>query len=106
MLLGKPNVGKSSLMNSLLKEERSLVSEIPGTTREAVSEQIMFYKEAIQLTDTPGIRRKRAVSGELEPLMVKSAFHALKKTDIVVLLIDGSSHTLVDQELKVSVLCI
>ena len=49
------------LMNALLKEERSLVSEIPGTTREAVSEQIMFYKEAIQLTDTPGIRRKRAV---------------------------------------------
>lgn len=102
MLLGKPNVGKSSLMNALLKEERSLVSEIPGTTREAVSEQIMFYKEAIQLTDTPGIRRKRAVSGELEPLMVKSAFHALKKTDIVVLLIDGSSHTLVDQELKLA----
>ncbi len=102
MLLGKPNVGKSSLMNSLLKEERSLVSEIPGTTREAVSEQIMFYKEAIELTDTPGIRRKRAVSGELEPLMVKSAFHALKKTDIVVLLIDGSSHTLVDQELKLA----
>ncbi len=102
MLLGKPNVGKSSLMNSLLKEERSLVSEIPGTTREAVSEQIMFYKEAIELTDTPGIRRKRSVSGELEPLMVKSAFHALKKTDIVVLLIDGSSHTLVDQELKLA----
>lgn len=102
MLLGKPNVGKSSLMNGLLKEERSLVSEIPGTTREAVSEQIMFYKEAIQLTDTPGIRRKRAVSGELEPLMVKSAFHALKKSDIVVMLIDGSSHTLVDQELKLA----
>lgn len=102
MLLGKPNVGKSSLMNALLKEERSLVSEIPGTTREAVTEQIMFYKEAIQLTDTPGIRRKRAVSGELEPLMVKSAFHALKKSDIVVMLIDGSSHTLFDQELKLA----
>ncbi len=102
MLLGKPNVGKSSLMNALLKEERALVSEIPGTTREAVSEQIMFYKEAIELTDTPGIRRKRAVSGELEPLMVKSAFQALKKSDIVVLLIDGSSHELVDQELKLA----
>ncbi len=63
MLLGKPNVGKSSLMNSLLKEERSLVSEIPGTTREAVSEQIMFYKEAIELTDTPGITKKKSGIG-------------------------------------------
>lgn len=102
MLLGKPNVGKSSLMNALLKEERALVSEVPGTTREALSEQIMFYKEAIQLTDTPGIRRKRSVSGELEPLMVKSSFQALKKSDIVIMLIDGASHTLVDQELKLA----
>jgi GTPase len=104
MLLGKPNVGKSSLMNALLKEERSLVSAEAGTTREAFSEEIMFYKEAIQITDTPGIRRKRAVSGggELEPLMVQSAFHALKKSHIILLLIDGSSHTMVDQELKLA----
>ena len=102
MLLGKPNVGKSSLMNALLQEERALVSEVAGTTREAFSEQIMFYKEAIQITDTPGIRRKRAVSGELEPLMVQSAFHALKKSHIILLLIDGSSHTMVDQELKLA----
>jgi GTPase len=102
MLLGKPNVGKSSLMNALLKEERSLVSEIPGTTREAISEHIMFYKEAIKLTDTPGIRRKRSISGEIEPLMVKSSFNALKESDIVVLMIDGSEDSLVDQELKLA----
>ena len=102
MLLGRPNVGKSSLMNALVKDERSLVSDVPGTTREAVSEQIMFYSQAIEITDTPGIRRKRAVSGELEPLMVKSAFNALKKSDIIVLLIDGASHALVDQELKLA----
>lgn len=102
MFLGKPNVGKSSLMNALLNEERSFVSEIPGTTREAVSEHIMFYKEAIMLTDTPGIRRKRAVSENLEQLMVKSAFNTLKNSDIVVLLIDGSESGLVDQELKLA----
>jgi GTPase len=102
ILLGKPNVGKSSLMNMLVKEERSLVSDIPGTTREALSEQITFYKEPLMLTDTPGVRRKRAVSEELETLMVKSSFAALKDSDIVVLLIDGSSHTLVDQELKLA----
>lgn len=102
MLLGKPNVGKSSLMNAIVQEDRVLVSEIPGTTREALSEQITFYKESILLTDTPGIRRKKAVSGELESLMVKSAFAALKESDIIMLLIDGSAHTLVDQELKLA----
>jgi GTP-binding protein len=102
VLLGKPNVGKSSLMNYILKEERSLVSDIPGTTREAISERITFYKEQIEVTDTPGIRRKRAVSGQLEPLMIKSSFHALKQADIIVLLIDGSSGALVDQELKLA----
>ncbi len=102
LLLGKPNVGKSSLMNALLKEERSIVSEVAGTTREAFSEPITFYKEVIELTDTPGVRRKRAVEGDLEPLMVKSSFQALKKTDIILLLIDGASDTLVDQELKLA----
>lgn len=100
--LGKPNVGKSSLMNALLKQERSIVSDIPGTTREAVSESIQFYSETIELTDTAGIRRKRAVTGELEPLMVKSSFFAMRETDIVVLLIDGSEHELADQELKLA----
>jgi len=102
MLLGKPNVGKSSLMNALLQEERALVSDIPGTTREAFSEQITFYKEIIGITDTPGIRRQSSVTGELEPLMVKSAFSALRSSHIVLLLIDGSSDTLVDQELKLA----
>ncbi len=100
--LGRPNVGKSSLMNALLQEERSIVSDIPGTTREAISEKIAFYKEHIQITDTPGIRRKRAVGGDLEPLMVKSAFNAMKDADVVVLLIDISEERLVDQELKLA----
>ncbi len=102
VFLGKPNVGKSSLLNSLLQEERSIVSNMPGTTREAVSESIQFYKESIQLTDTPGIRRKRAIDENLETLMVKSAMYALKNSDIVVLLIDGSQSVLVDQELKLA----
>lgn len=102
MLLGKPNVGKSSLMNELLNQERALVSEIPGTTREALSEQITFYKEEIGITDTPGIRKPKAVTGELEPLMVRSAFQAMRRSHIILLLIDGASDTLVDQELKLA----
>lgn len=100
--IGKPNVGKSSLMNLLLKQERALVSDIPGTTREAISENIMFYQKAIELTDTPGIRRKKGIHDNLETLMVKSSFNALKNSDVIVLLIDGSNGELVDQELKLA----
>lgn len=102
VLLGKPNVGKSSLLNLMLDEERSIVSQEPGTTREPVSEKIRFYKESIQLTDTAGIRRKRAVKEEIENLMVKSSFAAVKDSDIVLLLIDASEARISDQELKLS----
>lgn len=102
MFLGRPNVGKSSLLNALTQEERALVSEIPGTTREAITEKISFYQEDILLVDTPGVRRKRAVSGEIEPLMVSSTMVALKNADIVVLLLDASEAGIVDQELKLA----
>lgn len=102
VLLGKPNVGKSSLMNELLNYERSIVSEIAGTTRESVSDIVKFYQDAIELVDTPGIRRKSSVEGEIEPLMVKSSFAALKTSNVVMLLIDGSEANLVDQELKLA----
>lgn len=102
VLLGKPNVGKSSLMNLLLKEERSIVTDQPGTTREPIAEKITFYKEDILITDTAGIRRKRAVNEELESLMVKSSFKALKDADIVLLLVDASEGRLADQELKLA----
>lgn len=102
VFLGRPNVGKSSLMNALLNQERSIVSDVAGTTREAISEQVNFYSQAIELTDTAGVRRKRAISGEIEPLMVKSTFFALKHSNIVVLLIDGSESTLLDQDLKLA----
>ncbi|MBS1987291.1 ribosome biogenesis GTPase Der [Candidatus Dependentiae bacterium] len=102
VLLGKPNVGKSSLMNHLVKFERSIVSPEPGTTRESISETIQFYKADIQLTDTAGIRRKRTVSDPLETLMVKSSFRAVENADVILLLIDAASGTLADQELKLA----
>jgi len=102
MLLGKPNVGKSSLMNLLLQKERSIVSEQPGTTREALAETMKFYQEDIQIADTPGVRRMRSVTEPLEGLMVQSTLRALKEADIVLLLVDGSQEHLVDQELKLA----
>lgn len=101
-IIGKPNVGKSSLMNALTQKERAIVADMPGTTREAISESITFYQEDIKITDTPGIRRKRGVTEPLEQLMVKSAMRAIDAAHIVLLMIDSSSGELADQELKLA----
>jgi GTP-binding protein len=102
VILGKPNVGKSSLMNLLLKEERAIVSPVAGTTREAIAEKITFYKQDLLLTDTPGIRRKRSINQTLETMMVKSSFRAVEHADLILLLIDSSSDAIADQELKLA----
>jgi GTPase len=102
VLLGKPNVGKSSLLNLLLKQDRAIVSDQPGTTREAISETCTFYKEDILLTDTPGVRRQRSVTQTLENLMVKSTFRAVERADIVLLLVDAHEGMIADQELKLA----
>lgn len=102
VLLGKPNVGKSSLMNELVKAERSIVLDLPGTTREAISEKITFYQQDVVVTDTPGVRRKRSVDEGIEELMVHSSFRALDEADIVLLLIDASAGAISDQELKLA----
>lgn len=102
VILGKPNVGKSSLMNLLLQEERAIVSPVAGTTREAVNEKITFYQQDLLLTDTPGIRRKRKIDETLETMMVKSAFRAVEDADVILLLIDSAEHAIADQELKLA----
>ena len=101
-ILGKPNVGKSSLLNLLVKKERSIVADIPGTTREAIKEKILFHADTFEIADTPGIRRKRGVTEPIEKIMVKSAFKAVENADIVLLLIDASQGVMVDQELKLA----
>ena len=102
VILGKPNVGKSSLMNLLVQEERAIVSPVAGTTREAIAEKITFYHQDLLLTDTPGVRRKRSIDEKLETMMVKSSFRAVDEADVVLLLIDSSSHAIADQELKLA----
>lgn len=102
VILGKPNVGKSSLLNLLLQEERAIVADIPGTTREAISERIRFHSEDILMTDTPGLRRKRKVTEDLEGMMVSSAFRALEDADVVLLVVDASQAVMSDQELKLA----
>ena len=102
VIVGKPNVGKSSLLNLLVKKERAIVADTPGTTREPIKERVQFYKEVMEVADTPGIRRKRGVTQTIEKLMVKSAFRAVEAADIVLLVVDASEARLVDQELKLA----
>lgn len=101
-LIGKPNVGKSSLMNLLAQQERSIVSPIEGTTREAVWQPINLDDKMLTLIDTAGIRRQSSVAEGLEELMVKSSLQAIRASHIVLLLVDASSGKIADQELKLA----
>lgn len=99
-LIGRPNVGKSSLMNLLIAHERSIVSPVAGTTREAIAETTYVLNDLVQIIDTPGVRRSRTISDDLEQLMVRSSLQTVKEADIVLAMIDASEGHIADQELK------
>ncbi len=88
-IVGKPNVGKSSLINKLLGEERLIVSEIAGTTRDAVDTEIVHNGKEYVFIDTAGLRRKNKIKEELERYMIVRAVSAIERSDIVVLVIDA-----------------
>jgi GTP-binding protein len=90
-IIGRPNVGKSSLVNRLLKEERMVVSEMAGTTRDPVDSILKWHKQQFRIVDTAGIRRagKVARSGEIEAVSVMLARRAIARADVAVLLVDA-----------------
>ena len=89
--VGRPNVGKSSLLNALLGEERAIVSEIPGTTRDAIDTRLAWGRSEVVLIDTAGIRRRGKVAGgpAAEKYSTLRALHALSRADVAVLVIDA-----------------
>ncbi len=90
--VGRPNVGKSSLLNRLLGEERAIVSEIPGTTRDAIDTALEWNGNAIRLIDTAGLRRRgKVASGAAsERYSALRSFRAIERADVAVLLIDAA----------------
>ena len=91
-IVGRPNVGKSSLVNQLLREERVLVSDVAGTTRDAVDTVVSWHGRRIRLVDTAGIRRpgRVAQAGGVEAVSVVLARRALARADVAVLLVDAT----------------
>jgi GTP-binding protein len=91
-IVGRPNVGKSSLLNRLLREERSIVSELPGTTRDTVDAVLTWRHRTFRIVDTAGIRRAGRVAraNQLESLSVLVARRAIEKADVAVLVIDST----------------
>ncbi|HVN69079.1 MAG TPA: ribosome biogenesis GTPase Der [Candidatus Binatia bacterium] len=90
-VIGRPNVGKSSLVNSLLGEERSLVSQIPGTTRDAVDGIFDWHDRAYRLVDTAGFRKKPEAHGAIEYYAALRSLAAIARCDIALLVFDAMS---------------
>lgn len=96
-IIGRPNVGKSSLLNALLKFKRSVISDIPGTTRDAVSIDVassqLYWQDIepviVNFTDTAGIRRKNKITNSIENQSVRKAIEAIENSDIVLFVIDA-----------------
>jgi len=88
-IVGRPNVGKSSLLNALLGQERAIVSEKPGTTRDAIDTVMTIPEGTVVLVDTAGIRRRGKIEPGIEKYSVLRALRAIDRADVVLLVLDG-----------------
>ena len=100
-VIGKPNAGKSSLVNFVTGEERVIVSDIPGTTRDSIDSRILRDGEVYTFIDTAGIRRKSKVDEAIERFSVMRAQMAIERADVCVLMIDASTG-ITDQDTKIA----
>jgi GTP-binding protein len=100
-VLGRPNVGKSTLLNRLLGEERFVASAMPGTTRDAVDEELIWRGRRYVLTDTAGLRKKRQVVDKVEVFSAQRALRAVERADVVVVLTDATQLG-VDQDARIA----
>lgn len=104
-ILGKPNTGKSTLLNLLMQEEKAIVTEIPGTTRDPITGRFSYKNKFFLVIDTAGIRRKSRVSQAVEYYSVNRAIKSIHEADIVVLLVDAQEGVS-DQDKKIASLAV
>ncbi|NIS74060.1 MAG: GTP-binding protein, partial [Deltaproteobacteria bacterium] len=99
-IVGRPNVGKSTLINTLTGQERIIASPIPGTTRDSIDMELLLGERKIVLVDTAGIRPRRKTADAVEKIMSIRSIDSIKKSNIAVLVIDaGSGVTHNDQQI-------
>ena len=100
-ILGRPNVGKSTLLNALVREERVVAGPEPGTTRDPIDTTLEHQGRRFVLTDTAGIRRRKAVGEGVEKLSVLAALRSMERADVAVLVLDGTEPG-VDQDARLA----
>jgi len=100
-ILGRPNVGKSTLLNALVHEERVVANAEPGTTRDPIDTTLVHKGRRYVLTDTAGIRRRKAVGEALEKISVLAALRSMERADVAVLVLDGTEPG-VDQDARLA----
>ena len=100
-IIGKPNVGKSSLINKLLGENRLIVSDVAGTTRDAVDTRVKYNGKEYIFIDTAGLRRKSKIKEELEKYMIARTISAVERCDVAVLMIDATEGV-TEQDAKIA----
>jgi GTP-binding protein len=100
-LVGRPNAGKSSILNRLLGDERSLVSEVAGTTRDSLDSPLIYNEKQYTIVDTAGIRRRSRIDDKIESLSVMRSMQAIDRADIVLLVLDATQ-SLADQDSRIA----
>ncbi|BAT72027.1 GTP-binding protein [Thermosulfidibacter takaii ABI70S6] len=100
-VIGRPNVGKSSIINYLVGDQRTVVSEIPGTTKDAVDVKLETSHGIVLLIDTAGLRRKSRVSSKLEAYSITRTVESIRRCDVAVLVVD-STEGITDQDKKIA----
>ena len=97
-IVGRPNVGKSSLLNAILGEERALVSDIPGTTRDAIDTEIEWEGQKLVLIDTAGLRKRGHIDAGIERYSSLRAFRAIQRADVALLVVDMDDDVMVQDQ--------
>ncbi|MBN2184557.1 MAG: ribosome biogenesis GTPase Der [Candidatus Krumholzibacteriota bacterium] len=101
-IVGKPNVGKSSLLNSLIGDDRHIVSEEPGTTRDTINIKLRYHDKEIILIDTAGIKRKSRTERGLDSISSLKSLQSVKDSDIVLIMLDASRNDISRQDTRIA----
>ncbi len=100
-IIGKPNVGKSSVLNRLIGDERNIVSETPGTTRDSINLHLKYHGKDVVIVDTAGIKKKYKKERGLEGLTTMKSLRSVDQADVVLAIIDASRYSITRQDMRV-----